>query len=121
MKRMTDKRFWILWLIGAIMALSVCLCSSWSEDTLLLAVAFALSLIAIAIIYKFRNRTALCNILFWLGYNVLLCYGLLSKSEGGAGLTWWVYLLCLNALQFVALAAYSVILMRSCQHPEKTE
>lgn len=61
--KLRNKRFWILWIIGAIMAVSVCLCSSWSEDILLLAVAFALSLIAIAIIHKFRNRTALCNIL----------------------------------------------------------
>lgn len=67
-----DNRFWILWIIGAIMALSVCLCSSWSEDTLLLAVAFVMSLIAIAIIHKLKNRTTLYNILFWLGYNALL-------------------------------------------------
>ncbi len=93
------------------MAVSVCLCSSWSEDTLLLAVAFALSLIAIAIIHKFRNRTALCNILFWLGYNAVLSYGLLFKSEGGAGLTWWFYLLFLNALQFITLAIYSTALV----------
>lgn len=106
-----DNRFWLLWIIGAIMAVSVCLCSSWSEDTLLLAVAFALSLIAIAIIHKFRNRTALCNILFWLGYNAVLSYGLLFKSEGGAGLTWWFYLLFLNALQFITLAIYSTALV----------
>ncbi len=104
-----DNRFWLLWIIGAIMAVSVCLCSSWSEATLLLAVAFALSLIAIAIIRKFRYRTALCNIIFWLGYNSLLSYGLLFKSEGGAGLTWWFYLLCLNVLQFIIVAAYSII------------
>lgn len=109
--KLTDKRFWILWLIGVIMAVSVSLCSSWSEDTLFLAVAFALSLIAIAIIHKFRNHTALCNIIFWLGYNALLCYELLFKSEGGAGLTWWFYLLCLNTLQFIVLAVYSIILI----------
>lgn len=106
-----DNRFWLLWIIGAIMAVSVCLCSSWSEDTLLLAVAFALSLIAIAIIRKFRYRTALYNIIFWLGYNFLLSYGLLFKSEGGAGLTWWFYLLCINTLQFIVLAVYSIILI----------
>lgn len=109
--KLIDKYFGIFWLIGVIMAVTVCLCSSWSEDTLLLAVAFALSLIAIAIIHKFRNRTALCNILFWLGYNAVLSYGLLFKSEGGAGLTWWFYLLCLNTLQFIVLAAYSIILI----------
>lgn len=109
--KLTDKRFWILWYIGVIMAVTVCLCSSWSEDTLLLAVAFALSMIAIAIIHKFRNRTALCNILFWLGYNAVLSYGLLFKSEGGAGLTWWFYLLCLNGLQFIVLVVYSIILI----------
>lgn len=109
MKRIADIRFWILWLIGVIIAVAVNLCSSWSEDILLLDVAFALSLITIAIIHKFRKRTALCNILFWLGYNVLLCYGLLFKSEGGAGLTWWFYLLCLNVLQFIVLTVYSII------------
>lgn len=108
--KLTDKRFWILWLICATLSIAVCLCSSWNEDTLLLVVAFALSLIAIAIIHKFRNRTALCNILFWLGYNALLSYGLLFKSDGGAGLTWWFYLLCLNVLQFIILAVYSIIL-----------
>lgn len=108
--KLTDKRFWILWLIEISIVVAVCVCSSWSEDTSLLAVAFALSLIAIAIIHKFRKRTALCNILFWLGYNALLSYGLLFKSDGGAGLTWWFYLLCLNALQFIILAVYSIIL-----------
>lgn len=108
---MKDKRFWILWLIGATMSIAVCLCSSWSEDILLLAVAFALSLLAIAIIHKFRKRTALCNIIFWLGYNALLSYGVLLKSDGGAGLTWWFYLLCLNALQFIILAVYFLILI----------
>lgn len=111
MKRIADKRFWILWLIGVIIVVAVSLCSSWSEDTLLLAVAFALSLIAIANIHKFRKHTALCNILFWLGYNSLLSYGLLFKSEGGAGLTWWFYMLCLNTVQFIVLAVYSIILI----------
>lgn len=109
--KLTYKRFWILWIIGAIMALSVCLCSPWSEDTLLLAVAFALSLIAIAIIRKFRYRTALCNILFWLGYNAVLSYGLLFKSKYGSGLAWWFYLLCFNCLQFIVLVVYSIILV----------
>lgn len=110
MNRITDKRFWILWFIGAIMALAVCIRSTWCEDTFLLAVAFSLSLIAIAIIHKLKKRTALCNILFWLGYNALLSYGLLFKSDGGAGLAWWFYLLCLNSLQFIILAVYSIIL-----------
>ena len=109
--KLIDKCFWVLWLIGVIMAVTVCLCSSWSEDIALLAVAFALSLIAIAIIRKFRYRTALYNILFWLGYNAVLSYGLLFKSEGGAGLTSWFYLLCLNTLQFIVLAVYSIILI----------
>lgn len=109
--KLIDKCFWVFWLLGVILALSVCLCTPWSEDTLLLAVAFALSLIAIAIIHKFRNRTALCNILFCLGYNAVLSYGLLFKSEGGAGLTWWFYLLCINTLQFIVLAIYSIILI----------
>lgn len=54
------------------MAMTVCLHSSWSEYTLLLAVAFALPLIAIAICQKLSKRTSLYNILFWLGYNALL-------------------------------------------------
>lgn len=109
MKRITDKRFWLLWITGAIIAFAVCLCSSWNEDTLLLAVAFALSLIAVAGCHKSGKRTALYNILFWLGYNAPLSYGLLFKSEGGSGLTWWFYLLCLNALQFIVLTVYSII------------
>ena len=111
MNRITDKRFWILWFIGAIMALVVCLRSPWCEDTFLLAVAFSLSLIAIAIIHKLKKRTALSNIIFWLGYNALLSFGLLFKSDGGAGLTWWFFLLCLNTLQFIVLTVYSIILI----------
>ena len=56
-----DNRFWLLWIIGAIMAVSVCLCSSWSEATLLLAVAFVLSVIAIAICQKASKNTSLCK------------------------------------------------------------
>ena len=69
--KLIDKCFLILWLIGVIMAVTVCLCSSWSEDISLLAVAFALSLISIAIIRKFRYRTALCNII--LGWDIIPC------------------------------------------------
>ena len=107
--KLTDKRFWLLWIIGIIMAVTVCLCSSWSEDTLILAVAFALSLIVVAFCHKASKRAAWCNILFWLGYNTLLSYGLLFKSKYGSGLTWWFFLLCLNTLQFIVLTAYSII------------
>jgi len=104
-----NKRFWLLWIIGAIAAVTACLCSSWSEDTLLLAVAFALSLIAVAFCHKASKRVACYNILFWLGYNALFSYGLLFKSKYGSGLTWWFFLLCLNTLQSIVLTAYSII------------
>ncbi len=103
-----NTRFWLLWVIGAVMAVMVCSCYSWDEDTLLLAVVFALSLIAVAFCHKASKRVAGYNILFWLGYNVLLSYGLLFKSKYGSGLTWWFYMLCLNCLQFIILTIYSV-------------
>jgi len=71
--KLRDKRSWIYWIIGTIMALAVCLHSLWSEDTLLLAVAFALSLIAIAICQKLSKRTSLYNILFYFGWDIMLC------------------------------------------------
>lgn len=106
---LTDKRFWILWIIGAIMAVTVCLCSSWSEDTLLLAVAFALSLIVVAFCHKSCKRAAGYNILFWLGYNALLSYELLFNNKYGSGFTWWFFLLILNLVQFLVLAVYLMV------------
>ncbi len=39
-------------------------------------------------------------------YNAILVYNLIFNSYGGAGFTWWFYLLILNGLHSIVLLIY---------------
>ena len=95
----TGKRFWIAWLVLLLLAIVSCIIEEWSEDTALLDVTYALSLLSIWLCHRVKSRTAFSNLIVMIAYNAILSYNLFFNSRYGAGLTWWLLILLLNTLQ----------------------
>lgn len=115
--KLTDKRFWIAWLVFLLWAIVSCMAEGWSEDTALLGGAYALSLLSTWLCHKVRLRTAFGNLIFIIAYNAILSYNLVYNSQYGAGLTWWFFALLLNTIHSIGLMIFtSVILYKSTHH-----
>ena len=108
--KLTDKRFWIAWLVLLLLAIASCMVQGWSEDTALLGAAYALSLLSTWLCHGVRPRTAFVNLIAMVAYNVLLSYNLVFNSQYGAGLTWWFLALLLNTVQSISLFVYFLII-----------
>lgn len=106
--KLTDKRFWISW--GALLVLMVgcCLSEGWREDTALLGGTYALSLLSTYLCHRIRQRVAFGNLIVMIVYNAILSYNLAFHSQYGAGLTWWLFALLLNAVHSIALLAFVI-------------
>lgn len=107
--KLTDKRFWIAWLVLLILAIVSCTEGGWSEDTALLGVAYTLSLLSTSLCHKARPRVAYGNLIVMFVYNVILAYNLVFNSRYGAGMTWWFYALLLNTIHSIALLLFVII------------
>ncbi len=105
--RLTDKRFWIAWLVLFILAIVSCMTGDWSEDTALLGAAYTLSLLSAWLCHRVRPRAALGNMIVMIAYNAILSYNLVFNSHDGAGLTWWLFALLLNAIHSIGLLIYT--------------
>ena len=103
----TDKRFWIAWLVLLLMSIVSCMAEGWSEDTALLGAAYALSLLSAWLCHRVRPRAALGNLIVMIAYNAILSYNLVFNSRYGAGLTWWLFALLLNAIHSIGLLIYT--------------
>lgn len=57
--KLTDKRFWIAWLVFLILAIVSCMTGGWNEDTALLGVAYTLSLLSFKVLLSFFDLCAL--------------------------------------------------------------
>lgn len=51
--KLTDKQFWIAWLVLLILAIVSCMAGGWSEDTALLGAAYTLSLFLFKVLLSF--------------------------------------------------------------------
>ena len=107
---MTDKRFCIAWGIFLVFAVTICIIEGWSEDTALLGVTYALSLLSIWLCHRVKSRTAFSNLIVMIAYNAILSYNLVFNSRYGAGLTWWLLILLLNTLQSLSLLVYVIFI-----------
>ena len=107
---LTDKQFWIAWLVLLLLAIASCMVQGWSEDTALLGVTYALSLLSTCLCHRVRPRTAFVNLIIMIAYNVILSYNLVLNSQYGAGLTWWFLALLLNTLQSISLLVHFIII-----------
>ena len=105
--KLTDKRFWIAWLVLFILAIVSCMAGGWNEDTALLGAAYTLSLLSAWLCHRIRPRVALGNLIVMIVYNVILSCNLIFNSRYGAGLTWWFFALLLNAVHSLVMLAYS--------------
>lgn len=108
--KLTNKRFWIAWLVLLILAIVNCMAGGWSEDTALLGVAYGMSLLSTWLCHRVRARAAFGNLIVMIAYNAILSYNLVFNSHYGAGLTWWFYLLLLNGVHSIVLLIYTLYL-----------
>ena len=105
--KLTDKRFWLAWLVLLLLAIASCMAEGWNEDTALLGAAYALSLLSTWLCHRVRPRAALGNLIVMIAYNAVLSYNLVFNSRYGAGLTWWFFALLLNAVHSLVMLVYS--------------
>ena len=108
--KLTDKRFWIAWLVLLILAIVSCMAGGWNEDTALLGVAYALSLLSAWLCHRGRARVAFGNLIVMIAYNAIFSYNLIFNSRYGAGLTWWLLTLLLNTFQSFSLLVYIIFI-----------
>ena len=107
--KLTDKRFWIAWLVLLLMSIVSCMAEGWSEDTALLGAAYALSLLSAWLCHRVRPRVSFGNLIVMLAYNAILSYNLVFNSRYGAGFTWWFFALLLNAIHSIGLLIFILI------------
>lgn len=67
--KLTNKRFWIVWLVLLILAIVSCMAGGWNEDTALLGAAYTLSLLSAWLCHRIRPRAALGNMIVIIAYN----------------------------------------------------
>ncbi|ROT21210.1 hypothetical protein EEL51_04530 [Muribaculaceae bacterium Isolate-110 (HZI)] len=108
--KLTDKRFWMAWLVLLLLAIVSCMTEGWNEDTALLGAAYALSLLSTWLCYRVRPRAALGNLIVMIAYNAILSYNLVFDSRYGEGLTWWFYALLLNSIHSIVLLVYCLVI-----------
>ena len=108
--KLTDKRFWMAWLLLLLLAIASCMTGGWNEDTALLGLAYALSLLSTWLCHGVRPRAALGNLIVMIAYNAILSYNLFFNSRYGAGLTWWFFLLLLNTVHSIGLLIYTAVI-----------
>lgn len=106
--KLTDKRFWIAWGVLFVLLFGCCISEGWHEDTALLGVAYALSLLSIWLCRKERPRVAYANLIVMVVYNAILAYNLVFNSQYGCGMTWWFYALLLNTVHSIALLTFVI-------------
>jgi len=108
--KLTDKRFWLAWLVLLLLAIVSCMAGGWSGDKALLGAAYALSLLSAWLCHRVRPRAASGNLIVMIVYNAMLSYNLIFDSRYGEGLTWWFFALLLNSIHSIALLVYFLII-----------
>lgn len=107
--KLSDKRFWIAWGMLLVVMVGCCVSEGWSEDTALLAGAYAMSLLSTWLCHRVRQRVGYGNLIVMIGYNAILAYNIIFNSRYGAGMTWWLFALVLNCVQSIALLTYCFV------------
>lgn len=105
--KQNDKRFWIAWTALAMLIVVIMAQCNWNEDTMILGIAYALSLLLTWLCHRIRPKSVFGNLLVMFLYNAILGYNLIFNSQDGAGFTWWFYLLLLNVIHSIGLLIYT--------------
>lgn len=117
--KLTDKRFWIAWLVLLLLAIICCMAEGWSDDSALLGAAYALSLLSTWLCHRMRPRTAFGNLIIMTIYNAILSYNFIFNSQYGAGLTWWFFALLLNTFHSIVLMIFTSIIRYKSTHLQR--
>ncbi len=107
--KLTDRRFWITWIVLLLIMAGCCLSKRWHEDTALLGGAYALSLLSTWLCHRIKPRVAYGNLIVMIIYNVILACNLVFNSRYGSGLTWWFYTLLLNTAHSIILLIFVIM------------
>lgn len=78
------------------------------EDILLYISSIICVLLTIYQIFKHQKATAALSTIVLLGYSLPLYYFFFFRSEYGAGLTYWFYLLVLNLIYMLSTAIHLI-------------
>lgn len=108
--KLTDKRFGIVYGALLLLMVGVCVSEGWREDTALLGGGYALSLFAIWLCYRVRQGVAYGNLIVMIVYNAILACNLRFNGQYGAGTTWWLFILLINAVHSIVLLFYTLII-----------
>ena len=107
--KLTDKQFWIAWLVLLLLVIVSCIGKGWSEDIALLGAAYALSLLSTWLCHKAKPKAAFVNLIVMIAYNAILSYNLVFNSQYGAGMTWWFFALLLNTIHSIGLMIFVLL------------
>lgn len=108
--KLTDKRFWIAWMVMAMLMVVILARRSWNEDMIILSIFYALSLLSTWLCHRIRPKAALGNLLVMFLYNLILWHNFSFNIDCGSGFIWWSCLLDLNAIHSIGLLIYTLII-----------
>lgn len=110
--KMTDRRFWVMWVITEILILSLCvhdviLCSHW-EDAILVFGACQPLMFVLTLFRKSHSAGAIINLIIVLVYSIFSGYLKIYCGFGG-GLLWILIMMAFPNIQLALLLIYWVI------------
>lgn len=107
--KLTDKRFWMVWIITEILILSFCvhdviLCSHWEDAILVFALCQPLMYV-LTLFRKSHSFGAIINLTIVLIYSIFSGYLKIDFGFGG-GLYWILFMTALPNIQLTLLLIY---------------
>ncbi len=79
-----------------------------SDNLLLYLSSIICILLTIYQIFNRQKKAGVLSAIVLLGYSLPLYYLIFFRSEYGAGLTWWFYLLVLNLIYILSTAIHLI-------------
>lgn len=107
--KLTDKRFWAIWIITEVLILSFCghdviLCSHWEDAILVFGFCQPLMFV-LTLFRKSHSSGAIINLIIVLAYSIFAGYLKINLGFGG-GLYWILFMTALPNIQLLLLLLY---------------
>lgn len=106
--KLTDKRFWVIWIITEVLILSFCghdviLCSHWDDAILVFGLCQPLMFV-LTLFRKSHSRGSTINLIIVLAYSIFAGY--LRISLGDGIMYWILFMTALPNIQLLLLLIY---------------